>query len=51
MCTYGWTAFTLLKLCMAEYNMSVRDTATTLVISIATHRHQLYHKKYILVLC
>ena len=34
MCTYGWTAFTLLKLCMAEYNMSVRDTATTLVVSI-----------------
>ena len=34
MCTYGWTAFTLLKLCIAEYNMSVRDTATTLVVSI-----------------
>ena len=34
MCTYGWAAFTLLKLCITEYNMSVRDTATTLVVSI-----------------
>lgn len=31
---YGWTAFALLKLCIAEYNMSVRDTAITLVVSI-----------------
>ena len=31
---YGWTAFTLLKLCIAEYNMSARDTAITLVVSI-----------------
>lgn len=31
---YGWTAFALLKLCIAEYNMSARDTAITLVVSI-----------------
>ena len=31
---YGWTVFALLKLCIAEYNMSVRDTAITLVVSI-----------------